>query len=178
VNYSLQENKLLVTFIVENTGSENLLFSVGAHPAFAVPLVEGTEYEDYYLKFNQIEDAGRWPLSSEGLVETSPTPLLKNENQLPLKKELFYKDAIVFKHLKSTAISIVSNKTPHGVRVDFTGFPYTGIWATKNADFVCIEPWCRIADSVNASGNLEEKEGINTLEPKGRFEIGYSIEVF
>lgn len=178
VKYSLQENKVQITFIVEDTGSENLLFSVGAHPAFAVPLVKGTEYEDYYLHFNETEHAGRWPLSSEGLIETTPTPLLKNENRLPLQKELFYKDALVLKHLKSDEISIVSDKTSHGIKVDFAGFPYMGIWAAKDADFICIEPWYGIADSVNASGNLEEKEGINTLEPKGRFEVGYGVEVF
>lgn len=178
VKYALQENKLQVTFLVENTGSDNLLFSVGAHPAFAVPLVKGTTYEDYYLQFNKAEDAGRWPLSLDGLIETTPTPWLKNENRLPLKKELFHKDAIVFKHLTSDSISIVSDKTPHGVKVHFPGFPYIGIWAAKDANFVCIEPWRGIADSVDASGNLEEKEGINSLAANGRLEIGYSIKVF
>jgi galactose mutarotase-like enzyme len=178
IKYSLQENKVQVTFIVENTGSENLLFSVGAHPAFAVPLAKGTQYEDYYLQFSQSEDAGRFPLSLEGLIETTPTALLKNENCLPLKKELFYKDALVFKHLKSDAIAIGSDKTSHGTKVSFPDFPYMGIWAAKDADFVCIEPWCGIADSVNAAGNLEDKEGINILSPKGRFEVGYGIEVF
>ncbi len=94
---------------------ENLLFSVGAHPAFAIPLVKGTEYEDYYLQFSETENIDRWPLSPEGLIETVPTPLFKNETRLLLKKELFYKDALVFKHLKSDTISIVSNKTPHGI---------------------------------------------------------------
>lgn len=178
VKYALQENKLEITFIVENSGSDNLLFSVGGHPAFAVPLVKGTQYEDYYLQFSQTEDAARWPLSAEGLIETTAIPLLKNENRLPLQKELFYKDALVFKHVKSGAISVLSDKTPHGIKVSFSNFPYMGIWAAKDADFVCIEPWCGIADSVNASGNLEEKEGIHTLAPEGRFEIGYEIEAF
>jgi len=178
VKYSLQENKLQVTFIVENTGVENLLFSVGAHPAFAVPLVGGTKYEDYYLRFSQNEDANRWPLSLKGLIEANPIPLLKNENKLPLQKELFYKDAIVLRHLNSDAISVVSDKTQRGIKVQFAGFPYIGIWAAKDADFVCIEPWCGIADSVNTSGKLEDKEGINILEAKGRFEVGYFIEVF
>ena len=178
VRYTLQENALQITFIVQNTGPENLLFSVGAHPAFAVPFVKGTNYEDYYLEFNKTEDAGRWPLSSEGLIESVPTSFLKNESKLRLQKELFYKDAIVFKHLRSDAISIVSDKTPRGVKVQFTGFPYMGIWAAKDADFVCIEPWLGIADSVNASGDLEDKEGINMLKPSGKFDTSYSIKVF
>lgn len=177
VKYALQENKLEITFIVENSGSDNLLFSVGAHPGFAVPLVRDTKYEDYYLQFNQTEDASRWPLSAQGLVEATPTLFLKNENILPLKKALFYEDAIIFKHLKSDEISVLSDKTSHGIKVKFAGFPYIGIWAAKNADFVCIEPWCGIADSVNASGKLEEKEGINVLKPFSKFEAGFSIEV-
>ncbi len=52
------------------------------------------------------------------------------------------------------------------------------IWAAKDANFVCIEPWCGIADNVIASGNLEDKEGIQSLEPKEHFERTYSIEVF
>ena len=42
----------------------------------------------------------------------------------------------------------------------FTDFPYLGIWAAKNADFVCIEPWCGIADSVLHDQQLVSKEGI------------------
>jgi galactose mutarotase-like enzyme len=178
VKYSLQENKLKVTFIVENTGLEPLLFSVGAHPAFAVPLVKETNYNEYYLEFNRPEEAGRWPLTSEGLIQTLPTPLLKNTNKLPLKKELFYKDAIVLKQLQSDSISLLSDKTDRGIKVQFKGFPYVGIWATKDADFVCIEPWCGIADSENTAGNLEEKEGINTLGIKETFQVAYTIELF
>ena len=84
----------------------------------------------------------------------------------------------MFKDLRSTFVSLKSPKTEHGLKVTFEGFPYLGIWETKGGDFVCIEPWCGIADSVNPSGRLEEKEGINTLEPSDKFEVAYSIEVF
>jgi galactose mutarotase-like enzyme len=178
VKYSLQENRLNITFLVENIGKNPLLFSVGAHPAFAVPLEKNTVYEDYYLLFSKTEKTGRWLISSDGLIQEFTEPLLNGESQLPLKKELFYKDALVLKNLKSDSISILSNKTDHGIKVTFPGFPYLGIWATKNADFVCIEPWCGIADSVNASGAFEDKEGINTLEANEEFERTYSIEVF
>jgi len=95
-----------------------------------------------------------------------------------LKKELFANDAIVLKGLESRSLSIRSLKTPHGLKVDFDDFPFLGIWETKGGDFLCIEPWCGIADSVEASGKLEEKEGINVLAPSERFEATYSITVF
>ena len=155
-----------------------MFFSVGAHPAFKVPIVEGTNFEDYYLFFDKKERAGRWPLSSEGLIELKPEPFLNDTDKLPLKKELFYKDALVFKHLNSSAISIKSDKTERGVIVAFEGFPYMGIWNAKDADFLCIEPWQGIADSVNATGNLLEKEGIIPLGVGKTFKTSWSIELF
>ncbi|HVX50306.1 MAG TPA: aldose 1-epimerase family protein [Chitinophagaceae bacterium] len=178
VTYTLRQNTLHVTYTVNNTGDTILLFSVGGHPAFKVPVTGGTEFIDYYLHFNHIEGIGRWPLSATGQVEKHTEPVLENNDILPLTKQLFYKDALVFKHLKSDAITLKSNKTPHGLTVTFKGFPYMGIWSFKDADFICIEPWCGIADSVDATGNLSEKEGINSLPPGQLFERTWSIEVF
>lgn len=178
VIYQLFENQLSVAYLVENTGKETLYFSVGAHPAFAVPLVNGTAFSDYHLLFSEKETTAKWPLSADGLIQSSPLDLLLNTNTLPLTKPLFYNDALVCKHLISNSISIVSDKTSHGVRVQFNGFPYMGIWSAKNADFVCIEPWCGIADSVESSGDITQKEGINILSANGQFTRSWSVEVF
>ena len=178
IQYLLQDDQLQVTYLVENLDEKDLLFSVGAHPAFNVPLAPDTTYEDYFLYFNKEENTGIWPLSADGQVEQSPVPLLQHTHELPLKKSLFYNDALVFKDLASTAISIRSNRTPHGLTLAFEGFPYMGIWAAKDADFVCIEPWCGIADSVAASGALEEKEGMNRLAAGKTFERTWTATIF
>ena len=132
----------------------------------------------YYLLFNQKENSGKWPLSPEGLIKKIPDAFLNDTNTLPLTKELFYGDALVFKDLISNSISIVSNKTQHGLRVLYDDFPYMGIWSAKNADFVCIEPWCGIADSVDASGDITAKEGIQCLSPEEQFTRSWSVEIF
>lgn len=178
VIYTLEQNKLIVTYQVENNGNDSLYFSVGGHPAFAVPLVPGTAYTDYQLLFSEKETVGKWPLSATGLIEKAPVPFLENTNTLPLTKELFYGDALVFKNLQSTSISIVSDKTAHGLKLQFDGFPYMGIWSFKDADFVCIEPWCGIADSVDASGDITQKEGIHSLSPNEQFTRSWSVELF
>lgn len=178
VKYTLEENIVDIRYIVKNSGTEKLFFSVGGHPAFKVPMVEETQFEDFYLLFNQNETTGRFPLDTNGLTEQAPTPLLDNQNILHLKKKLFTADAIVLKHIKSTSVTLKSEKTPHGVKVDFKGFPYLGIWETKGGDFLCIEPWHGIADSVNATGNLEEKEGVLSLHPDETFSASFFIEVF
>ena len=178
VKYTLHSNNVNLSYIVENHTEEKLYFSVGAHPAFAVPLTAGKSYEDYFLEFETIEDTPVWPLSTEGLIERNSIPFIKDGRKLPLTKELFLKDALVFKNLLSKKISIKSDKTTHGITVSFDGFPYMGIWAAKNADFVCIEPWCGIADSVDATGILEQKEGIQLVQKGESFERSFGIEVF
>ena len=178
VIYTLEQNIITVTYKVENNGDDLMYFSVGAHPAFSVPLVKGTGYTDYYLLFSRKEHSGKWPLSPEGLIRKEPVAFLDNTNTLPLTKELFYGDALVFKDLESTSISLVSDKTEHGLRLQYHDFPYMGIWSAKNADFVCIEPWCGIADSVDTSGDLTDKEGIHTLSPDESFTRSWSVEIF
>lgn len=176
--YTLTGNRITVRYEVENTGAEILFFSVGAHPAFAVPLTKGISFADYYLQFSHAETSAKWPLSPEGLIEKDPLPYLQDTNRLPLTKELFYGDALVCKHLRSNSISILNNHDRHGVKLGFEDFPYMGIWSAKNADFVCIEPWCGIADSVTASGELSEKEGIQQLSPRDSFIRSWYLEVF
>jgi len=174
--YRITGNCLQVSFQVTNTGHDVMYFSVGGHPAFKLPLEAATVYEDYFLEFSEIENAGHWPISPDGLIEEAPLPLLDNTKMLPLNKQLFQKDALVFKDLRSDKVSLRSVKTPRCINFTFTGFPYLGIWAAKNADFVCIEPWCGIADSVHSDQQLINKEGINRLDPRNIFKRTWSVE--
>ena len=178
VTYRLIGDELEIGYRVLNSGNQDMYFSVGGHPAFKLPIVADTVYSDYYLEFANTENAGRWPISPDGLIETAPHPLLNSGNRLPLTKELFEKDAIVFKNLNSESLTLRSDKTAHGIACNFPGFPYLGIWAAKGADFICIEPWCGIADSVAADKQLATKEGINKLSVGERFKRTWTIRPF
>lgn len=177
ITYTLQQNKLICTYDITNVDIKPMYFSVGAHPAFNVPLVPDTAFEDYYLLFEKEETVGKWPLSEEGLIENTPVDFFNNSNRINLTKELFYGDALVFKQLQSKSISILSEKTKHGLKFEYSDFPYMGIWSAKNADFICIEPWCGIADSVDTEGDFAKKEGIQLLIPGERFSRTWSVEL-
>ena len=168
--YTLENNTVKVTYSVKNIGENKMYFSVGGHPAFAVPLAEFTDYTDYYLEFNKTETFKRWGLTPGGLIEIQPIDFMIDTNRLDLRKELFYDDAIVFKDLESTSVVLKSDKTNHQLKFNFEGFPYLGVWAAKDANFVCIEPWCGIADSANHNQKLTEKEGIIELNSGEIFE--------
>jgi galactose mutarotase-like enzyme len=177
VSYRVAAGALTTTYAVTNPDKTPLYFSVGGHPAFRVPLAPGTTYTDYYLEFGQTEQAPRWPISKDGLIEPEPLPLLNGARKLPLTKDLFAKDALVFKGLHSNSVTLRSDRTERGLTMQFPGFPFLGIWAAPGADFVCIEPWCGIADAVNTDQQLTEKEGINQLDGGGRFERSWTLSV-
>ena len=87
-------------------------------------------------------------------------------------------DALVFKDLASSEVSLKCDLHNHGWTFDFSEFPFLGIWAAKQADFVCVEPWCGIADSVDHNGHLEEKEGIIRLAPDEEFKASWTIACY
>lgn len=178
IRYTLTDNQLTVQYEVENTSSEEMYFSVGGHPAFNVPLTSDTTYEDYYLKLSQSETLQTWPITPDGLIENTAEPFLGVTDAIPLRKSLFYKDALVFKHLQSTKIALRSVKTAHGLEMDFAGFPFFGIWATKDADFVCLEPWCGIADAAHTTQQFVEKEGIEKLPPLSQWDRQWKLTLW
>ncbi len=178
IHYKLFAQSLIVTYKIANPSeSKDLYATIGAHPAFNLPVEKYLEYNDYTIYFEEEEDAVRYPIDQHGLLKLQGEPAL-HKGVLPLSKELFFNDALVFKHLRSETLEIRSARSEHGLSVDFGGFDYLGIWAAKNADFVCIEPWCGVADSVNSQHVFEQKEGMQKIAPKESFSIAWSVTSF
>ena len=72
----------------------------------------------------------------------------------------------------------MSAKNAHGLKFKFDGFPYFGIWAAKGAPFICLEPWCGIADNIQHNYQLITKEGINKLGVGDIWKQTWSVELF
>lgn len=176
--YEIKKNTLSCTYHIANIDIKPMYFSVGAHPAFKIPLEDHLAFDQYYLEFNQVETAGKWPITSEGLIDETPAPFFHSNNRINLSKELFYGDALVFKQLESSSIRLSNDQSKHGFLFSWSEFPYMGIWSAKDAPFVCLEPWCGIADSIHASGELKEKEGMILLTPGQSVNKTWSIELY
>ncbi|MGI4863883.1 MAG: aldose 1-epimerase family protein [Janthinobacterium lividum] len=180
VSYELRGTTLTVGWKVRNPAAapHELLFSIGAHPAFRCPLLPGESFEDYYFAFDHPVQLQRQLLQG-GLRsgETQPVPLSNNDTELPLTGELFADDALVFSHYDFTRLTLRSHKSARALRMAFAGFPYLGLWTkSAQAGFVCIEPWQGVASVVGAPGELADKEGILTLGPSEEFIASYTIE--
>src|SRR5690606_5326504 len=178
ITYQLIDNKLDIIHTVENLDDKPLYFSLGGHPAFKCPVFANEHYSDYSLVFETEETAHTHLINMEnGLISNRTKPLLNQSNQLPLTHKLFLEDALIFKDLKSKAVTLNSKKHGNILTLSYPDFKYLGIWAKPNGDYVCIEPWLGIADSETTNKALTTKEGILRLEANGVFEASYSVEV-
>ena len=169
LKYELIENSLKINYSILNKSQETMPFSIGAHPAFAI---DGL-FSDYTLDFNQSENFISYELEKEQF-NNSFKKIPSENGKINLDYALFEKDALVFKHLKSNTLTLLRKNQPY-ISVEFKGFPYLGIWTKPNAPFLCIEPWCGLADNVNHNGNIYEKEGIQLLDNNVEFEREINI---
>lgn len=177
IKYTIKDSSLTVKYQVINSDQKELFFSIGAHPAFYWPLNEDEKKEDYYLEFEKKEKAAKYLLEA-GLLNNQQELILDNQKILELDSNIFKDDALVFKNLNSEKISLKSRKSEREVQVEFKKFPYLGIWSqSAAAPFICIEPWHGIADSVDSSGRIEEKEGIKNLKAGAHFQAKYIITI-
>lgn len=178
VIYQLNDNKIKVRYEVKNEDEKFMSFGVGAHPAFNVPTHNGS-FEDYKLTISPAEKRTFIPLDPPSGTIKIDKKMDKVVDELPLTRELFDQDALVFTSSKETKVSLTNQLDSHSVSVSWKNMPYFGLWSPYPADapFVCIEPWCGIADDVNTDGDITTKFGINELAPEGEFSCEYEIEI-
>jgi galactose mutarotase-like enzyme len=169
LNYELTDNSLIITFKVINKNLFSMPFSIGAHPAFALP----EQFENYSLDFEYSEELIRFELEND-LLSNVTNSIPRNENNVALHYDLFEKDALVFKKIKSKKITLLENEKPF-LCIQFDDFPSLGIWTKPKAPFICLEPWLGYADTTANSGNILEKEGIKIIEANEKFKLEYSI---
>jgi galactose mutarotase-like enzyme len=171
VAYTLIGNELVMEYFLRNQSDDVLPFSIGAHPAFAI----SENFENYSLQFNAADTFETHHLENESFIGKTTLVDTKN-NTINLNYALFEKDALVFKKLNSNEVTLNYNDKAI-LKVNYDDFPYLGIWTKRNAPFLCIEPWCGLADSSNHKGDIEEKEGINHLPAGEDFLRAIRIEI-
>lgn len=168
MTYAIADGALEQRFTVTNTGDVVLPFVVGGHPAFNVPApgCEGEDFADYALKF-----AEPWTYASPtintttGLIDFQTRfSLLEESDTLPLTHRLFDVDTLIFEDVPLRTVTM-AGPSGHGMRVDFDGFDYLGVWSAANdAPFVAIEPWRGTATGTDEDDVFEHKRGMDLLE--------------
>jgi len=177
IRYILHATDLQVEYIVANPSDDPLIFSIGGHPAFALPLEPGLTYQDYQIDFSHPETVGRWKLRDGLLLEEAPG-FLQGATSLQLHHELFREDAIVLQGLQSACLTLRSDKGSRGLRFGIEGWPQLGLWAPLQAPFICIEPWQGHADPYGYDGALASKPGVVSLAPGDCWKRSWTVQPF
>ncbi|MGO2790814.1 MAG: aldose 1-epimerase family protein, partial [Lactobacillus delbrueckii] len=62
VSYELLNNMIKESFHVTNKGEGDMIFGVGGHPGFALPVEDGVKKDDFYLQVNPAKPRVQVPL--------------------------------------------------------------------------------------------------------------------
>ena len=179
VTFSLKGKELKISHRVENKDEKDLIFAIGGHPAFNVPLGGEGKFEDWYLELDKKCEAIRVDLSEKCFRTGNDKPYLsEGVKKIPLSHSLFDRDAI-FLYNVPKRVSLLSEKSRRGVRVSFNDMKYVGFWHMPRTDapYVCIEPWTSQPSYDGAVDSLSTKAEMICLPSGYSFKNGYSIEV-
>lgn len=170
VTYTVNQNTLTVKHEVINKNNYTMYFSLGAHPAFNCEIGDK-------LIFDEPETLDCIKIDLErSLRLDETTPLLNNEQEITVTKDIFNEDALIFEAVKSEGITLKSRTTDRTIHFNLGKAPFLGIWAKPGAAYVCIEPWCGVNDSTVKKSDFSEKDGIQKLEENERFTFTWSAE--
>lgn len=178
VCYRLENNRICVSFEVENRDAKVMYFGLGGHPGFQVPLEDGDAFTDYRLRFAPCKPK-RVDFTEKCFITgtTSDFPLAEDQF-LPLSHDLFDDDAIVLTDV-SREVTLEKVGGKHSVKVEFPQMPYVGLWHTTKSDapFVCIEPWCSLPSKQDEIAELEKQENLLSLAPGATYQNSWNITI-
>lgn len=179
VEHELRENGFSTRFTVQNDDVKQMEFCIGGHPAFYCPLGEGEQFTDYEVQFEAGEPPVALRVNEQGLLQRDKAYTVLQNNCLALDYPLFDEDALVFTPVHSRRLLLHSKKTGRALQFTFDGFSSLGIWTPphKQAPFICLEPWCGMADDPAAAGTMGQKPGIVRVAPGESYTCGYSAEL-
>lgn len=180
ITYALEGASLAVTCRVENRDGKTMYFGLGAHPGFRVPLEEGRAFTDYRLTFRQPCQPWQVLLSDQYMISGQEAPYPLEEGRvLPLRHDLFDRDAVILKHMDRT-VTLSAGEGSRGVTMTFPQMRYLGVWHNPEteAPFVCLEPWLSLPSRQGVVEDLSQQCDLAALEPGGRYENRWTVTIF
>ena len=184
VRYAIFGNTLETNWEVKNTGDKTMYFQIGAHPAFVLPDYNPSNTMHGYFRCYNSQGQIVMPITfshlEDGLrVLQEPVEVENTKGLIPITNNLFANDAILLDGSNVSSIGLLDTKGNEVLRVSCPQAQVFGLWAPNKPEcpFVCVEPWCGIADRQGFSGDISERDCIQKLEPEDIFNFDYSITI-
>lgn len=172
VQFILDAHCLHVRYLVHNPGQEDLPFALGSHPGFRLPPPRSGGWT---LAFSDQEEPLCYRLDGALLAREPEALALDGGRRIALTPELFDRDALIFKRIRSRHVRLQERNGRVRLSVDTGGAPSLGLWARPGADYVCIEPWHGHDDDAATCEELARKPGVVVLAPGATFQTAYAV---
>lgn len=179
IGYQLNKNMVEVLWEVKNTGTSEMYFQIGAHPAFNYVYFDSKSLIKGYFEFDKQENITYKLIGEKGCLDVENQYSLNLENGLlPIDATTFSKDALVIEDSQIKTVKLLDRSKQQYLALHFDA-PVVGLWSPNKEDapFVCIEPWYGRCDREHFEGAISEKDWINKLEGGKSFSSKYSIEI-
>lgn len=175
VTYAAQDRALDVQYTVENRGDGPMPFSLGSHPAFVWPLEDDQPRSMHEIRFDEPETVP-FRRVADNLLTPDRFDNPAWEHVMTLNDAWFEDGAVIMPEVASRGL-VYSSGTGRQVRLSWEGFTGITVWSVPGARFVCIEPWRGLPAPADFDGQFEAKPGNVLLQPGGREELSYRIEL-
>ena len=173
INYLLVEHCLTIEYVLKNLTPKKMYYNIGGHTAYNFPMNE--KNCTVIFEKNETKKSGTFDLES-GLRLDQGIELLKDDKTLKMSFDLFKYDTLLLKDLASDYVILDQGRKSPKVKIHFSDFPYLALWTPK-APFLCVEPWYGVTDDLGHNGQIEEKRGIQSLNPYGEKILKTIIEI-
>lgn len=174
VRHRLDGRQLRVAWTVENPGEDKMYYSIGGHPGFLLP--EGVRKEDCFILFPGMEALSYITTSKAGFALPGKETLVTDGGQVRYRDSI--PDTWIFEDHQVKQAGIA---TPDGrpyAMLNCEQFPMLAVWANPKGPFICLEPWFGRTDDEGFTGAIDQKKGIQALEPGEKQEIAYTMAFY
>ena len=177
IGYQLNGRALTVAWRAENRNDSDMFFAIGAHPGFMMPGDERHEFRLYDKNGNPVQSIMNRIFAGGGCVSDRTEIIKTPDGVLPITNPLFDGDALVIENEQLGKVELAKQESDTAEITVIFSAPLVGLWSPpkRNAPFVCIEPWYGRCDSESFTGELQERDYEQSLEPGREFNTEYKI---
>ena len=172
VTHRLDGKRLCISWTVENTGEDQMYFSIGGHPGFLLP--KGIRKEDCSFIFPGAEALYYKSANKPGFVLPEVKTLSLDHECIRYQEDI--PDTWIFEdgQVKNVGI-LLPDGTPF-IMLHCDQFPMLAVWANPGGPFICLEPWFGRTDDVGFRGTIDRKKAIQSLKKGEKKDFSYSID--
>ena len=169
--YRLEDTSLITEWRIKNTGNTALYYQIGAHPGFNFRNFSKEDSIHGFFRLTLADEPASQLviglLTPQGYRSEQAAMLsLDSDAMLPITPGLFENDALVLEGNQIDQVILYDKDCNPYIALDSSDAKVWGLWSppTKNAPFVCIEPWLGRCDTVGYDGDISSRDYINLLE--------------